>query len=1393
MSLRTLVYRLLMSGMILMLFGIPICLFSQSYIFNTLPGQDKLPIATFETILQDRQGYMWLGSYRGLYRYDGHSFKEYHYDPDDPNSLPTESIKALTEDEEGIIWVGTQNRGVAAFDPTIEKFTIYQHEPEDPASMAGNAILALFADGGGNVWMGHEKAGLSCYRKKEKSFYHWPIGELPIYGKIEVRDIIADLGNPDRLWLGTTNGLYSFDKKTEKLQLHEAPEFQYPGKRPPSVNRGNYHSRGTIFQDSKGILWLGSQYGEVIRYDPQSKDWSFDVVDNWVVNQIYPKSEHELWVTNFNNGLKILNKETHALTVIKNDGLKVNTLPSNRVGNIFEDRSGILWVTMDKGFCLLDPRLQLFSFHQVLPHSPLGFSSVSAVYQRPADSLIYIAAYHSKGPYTWNRKTNEVTALPYTAELEKERAWRYMLAIVEDKEQRVWFASRSGPLIYDPEIGEIRTFQQTFDMPFPVADKVMFSMIRDPGGNMWIATRDDGIVKFNTTTKAYKVFSHDPNDPNSIPATGWLGGVQIDSRNYLWINGRSGLCIIDLKDDSYVDLAQIDPSGMLRKFDFHNMIEDDNHRMWLTSVGNGVTIIDLSKPVGQKTKALSVKDGFPTNDLWRLTKASNGMIWMVNGGGLSMVDPKSLDIQNFFMADGLGSESYNDQAIVNLLTGELALGEGEGLSIFDPLNVPVDENPPAIVLNGFKLFDKDTTFEQSFNHCESISLPYDQNFFTISFSALSFTRPDRTQYAYRMEGLEEKWNEAGNRNFATYTDLSPGDYHFQVKAANSYGVWNEEGRSILIKIRPPWWLSWWAYVIYAFIFAFSLYFLRNQVVRRERLKSELAMQRLEAENLQEIDQLKSRFFANISHEFRTPLTLIMGPLQSLQERQAEKGRLKLEEQEARDIFGSMYRNARRLLTLINQLLDLAKMDSGQIQLELQEGDVIGFLRPLARAFVSLAERNEIDYSIHLPDEPVGVKFDPDKLEKMVTNLLSNAFKFTPEGGEVGFEVGITNLEPEGKIGLQLKIRDTGPGIEPELTERIFDRFYQVDSQLSRAWEGSGIGLSLVNDLVNLHEGKIHVESKPGEGSTFHLLLPLTPVEGVAGDIPPLPPEFESPKTTQVSSLQEENGVKNEVPAFLEMLDERPLVLVVEDNNEVRAHIVSSFEQAYRTVEAENGRAGLDKAILHIPDLIVSDVMMPGMDGFEFCEKVKTDERTSHIPVILLTARASQDSKMEGLETGADAYLTKPFEAPELRLRVRKLIEQRHKLRTRFGEKQDSAPLSESSDMSRIDQRFVQRCVQHIEQQMGDPEFSVEALSQLLEMSRTQIYRKLKALTNQTPTEFIRALRLKEAARLLSDTDDNVSQVAYQVGFNNLSYFSRCFKEQYGELPKAYASTHKRAQ
>jgi signal transduction histidine kinase/DNA-binding response OmpR family regulator len=916
----------------------------------------------------------------------------------------------------------------------------------------------------------------------------------------------------------------------------------------------------------------------------------------------------------------------------------------------------------------------------------------------------------------------------------------YIHDILEDKEGVLWVGTKSG-LYYCPE--NIRTHHALtlFDHADLSVTEIM-AFQADQSGRLWIGTAGKGLfcVPEGVNGKnAILHIKHDPEDPQSISSNVILCVYQ-DDRGILWIGTDRGVNRYTGSNEAFrTYLFPDDPA-----INFITAIQGDH----------------------------------------------SGHLWLQTEAGLVRFDPEvpGKNYRIFTLQDGLPFDKYHPYSLYRSSNGKMLIGRtpeyGKGFYAFSPDSLPYNSHVPPVILTGFQVMNQPFELDSSISFKKQIVLHFNENFLSFEFSVLDYKDPPKNQYAYMLEGVDEDWIYCGNRRFANYTGLGPGHYTFRVKGSNNDGLWNEKGTYVNISIMPPFWKTQWAWVFYFTLGAALIYTWRRYDLKRQRLKQQLTLERLKSEKLKELDSLKSRFFANISHEFRTPLTLILGPLQKLFS--------KAPDDETKQELTIMQRNARRLQNLINELLDLSKLESGKMELHASTENIVELVKSYVQQFESLARHKGIDLSFHAENEEIMAMVDREKVEKILFNLLGNAFKWTPEGGQIRLAVDSWRLTKDNEFFVNrqpstvnlpeqcivISISDTGDGIPPEKLPHIFDRFYQADDSYSKDSQGTGIGLALTKELVELHGGTITVESVVNRGSTFRVLLPLLRGErreerGERRDRGES--ELVGMDATSLNIEHRALNIEHRQPTT-----DNPLLLIVEDNPDLRLYIRGILEKDYQVMEAGSGRQGLEKALEHIPDLVLTDVMMPEMDGYELSRKLKSDERTSHIPVIILTARAGMESKIEGLETGADDFLTKPFDPEELQVRIKNLISQRRRLRERYlktaGASLFKATETPAAELLSMDEQFLRRVKHMVENRLSDADFSVDELASAVHLSRVQLHRKLKALIDIPASDYIRTLRLNKAAELLEHKTANIAEIAYDVGFTNPGHFSEAFKK-----------------
>jgi signal transduction histidine kinase/ligand-binding sensor domain-containing protein/DNA-binding response OmpR family regulator len=1333
-------------------------------------------------VMQDRKGYLWFGTGSGLDKYDGYHFTNYKYDPQDSTSLPKNQVFLIWEDNNHIIWIGT-SEGTCKFDPRSEKFTRLEKSTSNP--FAFKYAQSFNEDTEGNLWVaGSYEGELRQIERETGKFSSTNYASMlraasdsNIKYTANLHIILKD--KKGTLWIGSPFGLHRLHLTSQKPGKAAQISFTHYRHDPADSNSLSHNRVAGLYEDHAGILWIMTMEGVLNAFDPMSGKFIHYQPDKNQPLQIYTHlrtgiSEDlagNLWIGTF-NGLYKLDKERKTFTSFFHDPTDPESLINNAIVSLRVDQSGILWIATMGGVDKLDPNKKPFGLYRHNPSNPrsLSHNSIAAICE-DKEGIVWVGT-RGGGLNVLNKRTGNFTHYRYNPKDAGSLRSDTVSAIMEDQQGNLWIGN--GEIL-----SRFNRNNQTFihyslhhrfySNPSVSPINVIY---QDKQGTFWLGT-NNGIIRFDPITGQTVNYPYDPNNPQGI-SDYWALSILEDSRGNLWIGpGSQALMQFNRETGKFTYYKQDSQKpGSISSNTIPCIYEDTKGNLWFGTGEGGLCRFDYES---ETFTCYTDKQGLAGNSVFSILESDAGDLWLGTNNGLSKFSPANQTFTSYDTDDGLQSKMfaaiYTEAAAFKGKDGTMYFGGNNGFNAFHPADIETNVFVPPVVITSFKLFDKHLPGMQE---ATEIELNYNENFFSLEFAALNYTNTHKNQYTYKLEGVDKEWVQAGSRREANYTDIGHGRYIFKVKGANNDGIWNEKATTLTITIRPPFWKTSWAYSLYLVFFMIALLLARREIVRRERLKAHLKIKQVESDKLRELDTLKSHFFTNISHEFRTPLSLIQGTVEKLEKEDNST--------KNRPDYQLINRNTNRLLQLINQLLDLSRLEAGKLSLHPEPGELTGFLSVLAASFASLYESKHIRYQYSISPEAVWTKFDRDKLEKMVVNLLSNAYKFTPAQGEVSFIAEIVQKNTT-QCQLQLSVQDTGIGIPQQQQPRIFDRFHQVDTSATRSYEGTGIGLALVKELVELHRGEIRVESKEGTGTTFSLLLPFELSVACESE-----PAAESTQTAEslLTFFPAEEAAPQPV-AVKHTSNNAIQILVVEDNAELRHFIIEQLSRQYKVTEAGNGRIGYEQALEIIPELIISDIMMPEMDGITFCRKLKTDERTSHIPVILLTAKADMESKMSGLDTGADDYLTKPFKLEELQLRVRNILESRRKLRERFSRQVSVNP--KEITVTSTDERFLQKALTIMEYNMSNADLDVEAFSKDIGMSRAQLHRKITALTGLSTNEFIRSLRLKRAASLLIQHEGNVSQVAFEVGFGSLNYFTKCFRDFYGKTPTEYLRSH----
>lgn len=1309
-------------------------LFPQNLPFEHWSTDNGLSNNWVSDVLHDSRGFVWIATQYGVNQFDGHEFKFFRCNPNDPNSLNSNWVRSMTEDADGNVWFGTYGGGLARFNPYLEKFTRFAHDRDREASLPDNQVYKVLATKDKRLWVAtfkgvawstgngifHQVTSSQTYDIREDArgtlwlatqdgLYSWQndrLNPVPALAGQAVFSVFPCPHQPGKVWVCAEKGLLLLEKRGADWQLSASLL-------PPHINPNRFFSQ-TVFLDSRHRVWAGWGKGIIT---VEAKDCRGNLLNGSLpvlphnLHSVSEDKRGNIWLGT-NKGLFMLKAATGKFSP-PSWGMALHKIKLVREVLQWKDET---WVATPEG---------LFSWKGNSSQKILD-ASINGLLLA-ADGLVYAAPANANpaGIFRIQPKTKSHEFLPFPPDAKNRRVPRKVWSLAQDKLGGIWIGAQGCLYRFDPPTGIFRPF---FDHENRATD-IFIDLKIAPNGHLWVGTLENGLYKINNPGLApaerlhFKRFRFEENNPNSL--TSDIAEVVLVSKTGLvWVGTDAGLNSLDPASGKVQRYLREDG---LRDEKIMGLVEDDVGRLWISTAGHGITCLDTSHVFWHFDK----KDGLVSNDflLGSCFQREDGALFFGAEDGLQIILPDSaasrraVDVPIYFTSF-INAESTGTQGKSTI------------------------------------------TLDSSIHFTKHINIPPGPRTLTFEFAALNFEQADHLQYDYRLLPLNTAWQPVGNVRKITLTQVPPGNHTLEIRAKGGELFPGGVSNSLQLHVQPMWYQSFPAKALGVSLVLFGFIW-----VYKFRVKRKLAA--AETRRLQELDQVKTRLYTNITHEFRTPLTLINGMSERL------KNKVDFE---AREGLKMISRNGQQLLDLVNQLLDLAKLESGSMPLNMVQDDVILFLKYLFESFHSIADANNISLHFSSKMKSFTMDYDPDKLRQIVSNLLANAVKFTPPGGRVELAVG-NNAEASSDSQL-ITITDTGPGIPPEKLPFIFDRFYQADDSATRHAEGSGIGLTLTKELVKLLGGEISVESTIGKGTSFTVSLPVSR----NAEVGTLDIAFyqNTPKPPAADAHQVSPDTPNEAGPS------RPTVLIIEDNVDVVKYIREILKKDYNLLIAPNGKIGLELAQQEIPDLVLSDVMMPVMDGFETCHHLKNDLATSHIPLVLLTAKSDADSRIQGLEEGADAYLPKPFYEKELQATLKNLLDNREKMRQHYtsnaflndiGKVSDLH--SEAQELSR-DEQFLKTFLAVVEATLDDPYLTVEQLAQRMHVSYSSLFRKVKALTGMGVTEYIRHVRLLRAADLLITQQGlSISEVAQQVGFSSLSFFSREFKKVMGKPPKEY--------
>lgn len=1317
------------------------------------------------TIYQDSRGYLWFATKNGLNRFNGKEYKIYHREDGNEQSLSNNSVTSITEDQEGYLWVGTNN-GLNRIDLNTNEIKRYNLETN---GLVANSISTVYTDRSGCLWVGTWE-GLNRYNREGDHFEY-----IPIEDDTERAMIVTLLEDSSgRFWIGTRNkGLLLCDH-----QMNLISQFTSESKNMP-LNNNNITS---IYEDDKKQIWVGCKNSGLNKINLRDNEvTSYTNLNSGLSNnsvRCIIEWQGKLLIGTF-DGIFDLDKATERIVKVAGYDDINKSLSHYSVYCFCVDRDKTLWVgTFAGGVNYLNKFTNRFVLHKPQEELNIRTGIYGAItYESPEDLWIATEGY---GLLNYNKRTNE----SHYYLIDPSVRFAFNTNIIKSvfyEDGYVWCGTTKGEIYKF----NIKTKKFSLYHQYPIEYSI-YSIIRDHNGVLWVggASTEFGLTCF-VNDSLVTTFCNNVDEPIYFSNVRCI--LEEEDGVFLLGSTAEGLLRFDTHKKQ---LTKYSNEASVEKYRIPNnyisaIVRTKSGEIWGSTYGGGIFQLDESKAI---RRIMTVREGLLDNNICTLVESSDQRLWMSTVNGLIMFDPAKDEVRNYHRHNGIDIREFTLHSGIALPDGSLCFAGSNGFVTFHVEAMDKNNNIPPVVLEQLsvnnhpvEVGDESAILDKVLDGMETIRLAYNENNFSITYQALNYIYATQNQYAYKLEGYDTDWNYVGERNSAFYTNLSPGKYVFLVKASNNDGVWNEEGRSLIIIVQPPLWRTWYAYLFYVIALAAIIYGILYYVNIKRNLEAGLKMKQLEKQKQEEFHQAKIRLFTNFSHELRTPLMLIITPFEELVKRVDIPAEL-------HDKLSIIYKNAQKLLLLVNQLMDLHKNQAGSMDLKVSEGDICEYIKEIYYAFNQIALTNEVKFTLNCTPKTINGWFDKSLLEKVVFNLLSNAFKYTASGESVLMEVSevtLKELDPKRTDGLYkdensqyviLKVKDSGKGIEEGEADKIFTPFYQIPETSGINLSGTGIGLSLVYTIVQLHRGVIYVDHTETKGACFVVILPVSRSAFSEEQI-------ESREIDKIAEITNTEDISVSLPVTENKDQPKYKILLVEDDKDVRDYLKKSLEAEYIVIEAADGVRAYEKVVQDFPDLVLSDIMMSKRDGLELCTMIKNDIRIGHIPVILMTARSMVVHIKEGFQAGADDYIVKPFNMDVLQTRIRSLLASREQLKKLYGKR--FSPDVMGIEVKSADERFSQKLFDVIEKNISNEKLDVELLCTEIGISRANLYRKLKSITELSPMELIRNKRLEMAAKLLKESEMNVSEIASHLGFNSHSYFSNSFKAFYGCTPTEF--------
>jgi ligand-binding sensor domain-containing protein/signal transduction histidine kinase/DNA-binding response OmpR family regulator len=1349
----------------------------ENFVFRHLTISDGLSQSSVIAIVQDKKGLMWFGTRDGLNRYDGREFTVFRNDKSDSSTISSNNLTSIIVDSNGDLWIGTFN-GLNKYDYKKERFIQFFNNTEDSLTLSDNSVWTVFESKKGDIWVGTAN-GLNRWNKKNQKFtryYHDEQNKNSLSSNY-VQGIFED--SDGNIWVATARGLNRLTQGKNgsvqfKRYLHE------PGN-PTSISDSFTQ---TVAEDSDGNLWIGTKFGGLNRYVRTTDTFERYEHDPAYINSISNDDVRCLAFDNHGNfwvgtysGLNLFDTERKYFHRLVNDKDNDNTLTKNSIKSLFMDRKGSLWIgTYYGGVNFLDRQNGNFkNYRYNSGSSELTYDVISSIID-DSNGNIYFGTEGGGVNILKNNSSEFEYILKDNTSISISS--NNIKSLYLDEKENLWLGTYNGGLtILDRKSGMMSYYKNDPKDQNSLSDNDVYSIAQQNDSLFWLGTHGGGLSLFNSRSQK---FTHFREGPETDLSSDFVRILYQDTKGNLWVGTQYGLNFLsaeNIKNNEIKFRHYFYDQKKLTGEDILTIYEDSQARIWAGTNDSGLNLLDTTANRFENYDLAKIS-GTIGNVVHGILEDDHQNLWISTNQGILKLNPNDSTHKIFDETDGLVASEFNNNSCLKAHDGQMFFGSLQGVTRFHPDSIVTNRHVPPVVLTDLKLFGKsvkvggsDGVLKKTISHTSHIELNYNQAIFTIAFAIPNYINPGKNHYAYRLSGLEEQWNIT-NSSSATYTIQQPGTYLFEVKGANNDGEWGAEPAILKVVVNPAPWKTWWAFLLYGMIISVALFLLLNIILSRSKFKHELELEHVNSERQKAINQMKLQFFTNISHEIRNPLVLILGPLEQIIANY--KGSNSLYKQ-----LLVIEKNAGRLLKLIDQLMDFRKFENKHYKLKAAEGNIVNFVKEIFLSFKPYARLHQFNYEFSSDSNAIKLWYDCDKMERVVVNLISNAFKYSTDSRNIKISV----RQVKGYV--EIAVADSGIGIDPAHLDKIFERFYEVGYNENHVHvkysRGTGIGLALAKGIVDMHLGQIRVESKKNEGSTFTVRMPLgkdhLKEEQIIKDF----------KNSEDIKGYEVNAYLPYAPDekfhFVDLTKDAPTVLIVEDNDEVRKYMVQIFRDSYNLREASSGKEGLNKALQFVPDIIISDAMMPDMDGIEFCSQIKNNIKTSHIPFILLTARTSLVFKFEGLEMGADDYISKPFNVKELRMKIKNLICTQKRLKEKF--KSDSIVTPNEVTISSIDEKLLEKTLQIVDENMSNEMFDIPTFCEEVGMSRTMLFTKIKAWTNLTPNEFIQTMRLKRAAQLLEQNKLTIAQVGFKVGFRNPKYFSKCFQQHFGETPTQY--------